>query len=56
MSLQCREQMWSVESQYRAPYRRIGMKNCASAGDIGNTAVIGRCLRKLTARDFGKCL
>jgi len=56
MPLQCREQMRSMESQYRAPYRRVGMKNRPCAGDIGNTAVIGRCLRKRTARDVGKCL
>jgi len=56
MPSQCRQQMRSVELQYRAPYRRVGMKNRAIAGDIGNTAVIGRCLRKFAARNFGKCL
>ena len=56
MSLQCREQMWSVESQYRAPYRRVGMEYRAGAGDIGDTTMIGRCLRKRVARDVGKCL
>jgi len=56
MTLQCREQMRSMESQYRAPYRRVGMKNRPSAADIGNAAVIGRRLRERAARDVGKCL